>query len=363
MKNRLSFFSSIVVSFVLGGLCVSLYYQTRGWKPEDTKFDFNSILVHHLMDSVVQDINIGGKKIRPDHPDFKKTSAFKSYLLRDEKGLYRWKGGFSMHLTKRVIMMLVVSVILVSIMILAARRIAKNPYRVNGRFAGIIETMVQFIRTDVVQQNMHGHGKGFEPYILSLFFFILFGNVFGLIPPLGEIANTAYHSLAGIPHHAHKAGDKTNWIVGIWSGTTFTGDVAVTAALAGITTVLTWITGFRYQGIKFLWSFFPKGMPPAIHYTLGIFVLFPLLFVLEIIISPLARGFALTIRLLANMTAGHVMILALVGFIFQFGLTAAVPAVIGAGAVYVLELFVACLQAFIFAILTAIFIGGTMHAH
>ncbi|MBW7859332.1 MAG: F0F1 ATP synthase subunit A, partial [Leptonema sp. (in: Bacteria)] len=99
----------------------------------------------------------------------------------------------------------------------------------------------------------------------------------------------------------------------------------------------------------------PGGVP---------FWLFPLMWPIEFIVGPLAKGFALMIRLMANMTAGHVLILVLVGFIFQVGQAWIVPiSVFGMGAIYVLEILVAVLQAFIFALLSSIFIGLMMHRH
>jgi len=88
------------------------------------------------------------------------------------------------------------------------------------------------------------------------------------------------------------------------------------------------------------------------------------MFPLEFIVSPLAKAFALTVRLLANMTAGHVVILALLGFIFEFQSYAVVPiSILGATAIYMLEIFVAFLQAFIFTLLTSLFVGSSMHRH
>jgi F-type H+-transporting ATPase subunit a len=85
---------------------------------------------------------------------------------------------------------------------------------------------------------------------------------------------------------------------------------------------------------------------------------------LEFIIGPLAKGFALTVRLLANMTGGHVIILVLIGFIFQFKTLWIAPvSVVGATVIYMLEIFVAFLQAFIFALLSALFMGQMMHRH
>ncbi|MCX7999697.1 MAG: F0F1 ATP synthase subunit A, partial [Leptospiraceae bacterium] len=193
------------------------------------------------------------------------------------------------------------------------------------------------------ETSMHGHGHSYYGYLFSLFFFVLFCNLFGLIPSLGEIValftGGGHHSLAGE----------------IWSGITVTGDVSVTAALAGMTLLLIYGTGFIYQGPLFPIYSVPNGVPAA---------LYVLMLPLEFIISPLAKSFALTVRLLANMTAGHVVILALLGFIFQFKSYFVVPiSVLGSVAIYMLEIFVAFLQAYIFTLLTSLFVGSSMHRH
>ena len=351
-------------AFILLAVCTFTAVGAEG----NSKFDFNAVLVHHLMDAPIVEWNVGGVKVRAGDARFEHDPKIigilneRRYTFKDQEGLYKWHGGLPLHITKRVAMMFVVSGILLLVLIGAARIVAANALRVRGRFAGLVEVMVQYIRNDVVNQNMHGHGEGFQPYILSLFFFILFQNLFGLVPPLGEIANEIRIAFSGAGHAHHVAGETVAPLVGLWSGITVTGDVAVTASLAIMTTVMVWVTGFRYQGPSFLWSFMPKGFPLVMAILLYP-ILFPLLFVLEIVVGPIAKGFALTIRLLANMTAGHVIILALVGFIFQFGLAVAPISVLGASAIYLLEIFVAFLQAFIFALLTAIFIGSAMHAH
>jgi len=215
--------------------------------------------------------------------------------------------------------------------------------KVQGRFASSVEAVVGYIKDDVVDASMHGHGHAYHHYMLTLFFFILAGNLMGIIPPVGEVVSLfseeGHHSLAAL----------------IWSGITITGDVSVTVSLAAMTFVLIMGTGFAYQGIMFIPHSVPKGVPV---------LLWPLMWPLEFIISPLAKCFALTVRLLANMTAGHVIILALLGFIFKFQSYWIVPiSIVGAGAIYVLEIFVAFLQAYIFVLLTSIFVGSVMHRH
>ncbi len=319
---------------------------------EKTGYDLQAVLTHHLMDSPVVEWNIGGKKVYRGEEGFESTPFIKSYVFHDDRGEYRWVGGVPMHITRRVAMMFVVSILLVLVFVVAARKISGNHLRVNGRFASLIESLVTFVREDIAENNMHHHSKGFQPYILTVFFFILFANLLGLFPPVGEILHLGAESV-GIAKPAH--GHEVPFLVALWPGITVTGDVAVTLSLAVITTLMIWITGFKYQGPKFLWHVVPSG----VHWSLYI-----LMWPLEFIVGPLAKGFALTVRLLANMTGGHVIILVLIGFIFQFqSLWIAPVSVVGATVIYMLEIFVAFLQAFIFALLSALFIGQMMHRH
>lgn len=320
----------------------------------DSKFDLNEVLAHHLMDSPVMEWNIGGEKVYRGEPGFEAQPFIRSYVFHDEKGDYRWKGGVPMHITRRVAMLFVVAILMIVFFVGAAQLITKDPLRVNGRFAGMVETMIQYVREDIAEKNMHHHSKPFQPYILTVFFFILFANLLGLFPPVGELADITKNMIVGGGHHGGH--HEVPFLVALWPGMTVTGDVAVTVTLAAFTTILIYITGFRYQGAMFIKDVVPGGVPIA---------LFPLMWFLEFVVSPLAKGFALTVRLLANMTGGHVIILVLIGFIFQFkslllGVFVSVP---GAAVIYLLEIFVAFLQAFIFTLLSALFIGSVMHRH
>ncbi len=313
-----------------------------------SSFDLNSVLTHHLMDAPIFELNIGGRKVYKGEEAFE-HDPYRRYVFHDEKGEYKWEGGLPLHITKRVMMMFIAAFLLILVFTAAARKIAKDPYKVQGKFAGVVESLFHYVREEIAEKNMHHPGPGFQALVLTMFFFILFGNLMGLFPPIGELLQ---FGVFGLPDpHDHSV----HPIIAVWPGITFTGDIAVTMTLAGITTIMTWVTGFRYQGFKFLWTVVPHGVPAAI---------FPLMWFLEFIVSPLARGFALTVRLLANMTAGHVIILALLGFAFMFKSYAVVPvSVVSAGIIYVLEIFVAFLQAYIFALLTALFLGSAMHRH
>lgn len=305
------------------------------------EFDLSGVIVHHLSDAPIFPLNFGGTKVYEGEAGF---DADHSAIFHDSEGKnYHFLGGFDLHITKRVTMMWIGCLVLFLIFIPAASIISRDPMKVQGRFATAVEALVGFIKNDVVEPSMPGHGRAYYHYMLTLFFFILSGNLMGIIPPVGEIISLFTEQGS---HHP---------VALIWSGITTTGDVSVTLSLAIVTFFLIVGTGFAYQGLKFIPHSVPNGVPLA---------LWPLMWPLEFIISPLAKCFALTVRLLANMTAGHVIILALIGFIFKFQSYMIVPvSIFGAGAIYVLEIFVGALQAYIFVLLTSIFVGSVMHRH
>ncbi len=337
MKLRMN--KKIIISIVFLIFSLSPLFASGG---SEEKFNLTEVIEHHLADHAEFPLNFGGIKVYEDEKsyDAEHHATFEDHEVNKK---YHYLGGFDMHITKRVTMMWIVSFFLVIVFVPIARVIASNPYKVQSRSAGAVEAILQFLQKDVIDSNMHGHGHGYYGYLFSLFFFILFCNLFGLIPSVGELIGT----LTGDPHHSI--------FTKIWSGITVTGDISVTVTLAGITLIMIYATGFLYQGPLFPIYSVPNGVPA---------VLYLLMFPLEFIVSPLAKAFALTVRLLANMTAGHVVILALLGFIFEFQSYAVVPiSILGATAIYMLEIFVAFLQAFIFTLLTSLFVGSSMHRH
>ncbi|MFL5528966.1 MAG: F0F1 ATP synthase subunit A, partial [Gemmatimonadaceae bacterium] len=164
------------------------------------------------------------------------------------------------------------------------------------------------------------HGNAFVPYLLTIFFFILFANLLGLVP----------------------------------YGATATGNISVTATLAIVTFIVIEIAGMKAQGKAYLNTivFWPHDM----SLPMKIFIS-PILTPIEIF-GKFTKPMALAIRLFANMTAGHVVLLALISLIFTFGswLLVPVPILLALGISF-LELFVAFLQAFVFTLLSAVFIG------
>ncbi len=235
--------------------------------------------------------------------------------------------------TKHVFFMALSAMVCATVFILTARALrGKYQGRAPGGFANAMEALILYLRDEVVRRNI-GHGAdAYTPYILTLFFFILIMNLMGLVP----------------------------------YGATATGNISVTAALAVMTLVTVEVSGFFALGpggyAKTIF-YAPSGMPPMGR-ALMLVIMTPVEF-----LGKLAKPFALAIRLFANMTAGHTVILSLIGIIFVFGhLTigrfGVAAASIGMSvAMMGLELFVAFLQAYIFALLTCVFIGLIRHAH
>jgi F-type H+-transporting ATPase subunit a len=201
-----------------------------------------------------------------------------------------------------------------------------DPARAEGKRYNAIEAMVLYLRDQVVMPNIGHGGEKFVPFVVTLFFFILFNNVLGLIP----------------------------------YGSTATANISVTAGLALISFLVIEVGGMRALGAKgYLGTIFfrPAGMHPVAGWLMAI-ALAPIE-----LLGKFTKPFSLAIRLMANMTAGHIVLLALISLIFVFGLALAVAPVLMATAIFFLEIFVAFLQAFIFAMLTSVFIGLMQHAH
>ena len=193
-----------------------------------------------------------------------------------------------------------------------------------GRLQNAMEAMVLYVREEIAKPTLGDNYAKYMPYLLTAFFFILFGNLLGLFP----------------------------------YGATMTSNIAVTAVLAGFTFVIT-----QFAGTKEYWGhiFNPPGVPLLVK---------PIMIPIEFM-GLFTKPFALAIRLFANMTAGHLVILSLLGLIFAFNSIfgsavgwgtslAAVPMTLF---VYFLELLIAFIQAYVFTILSGLFIGMAAATH
>jgi F-type H+-transporting ATPase subunit a len=237
-------------------------------------------------------------------------------------------GPIDMTPTKHVMFMAFAGLLTIACL-LGGARLASRAHRglTAGKRHNAIEAMVLFIRDEVVVPNIGHGGEKYTPFVCTLFFFILFCNLLGILP----------------------------------GGSTATASVSVTAALAIMTFVVAEIGGMIAVGPKqYLGTIYvvPKGMGKVSGHLMAA-ALTPIE-----LVGKFTRPFALCIRLMANMTAGHIVLLALISLIFVFGsyVVLAGP-VLMAVAISFLEIFVAFLQAYIFAMLTSVFIGLARHEH
>ena len=220
-----------------------------------------------------------------------------------------------------------------------------------------IEAVVLFVRDDVVQPNVGRKWvQTWTPLILTLFFFILSANAIGLIPVFDAVALLDHYVL-------HTAPDSFLKQV-VHGGTTATANFNVTAALATITFCSIIVAGTKAHGfVKHWMNLVPHGLAWPIYI---------LLIPIELM-GMLVRPFALTMRLAANMTGGHIAILAILSFVFLFaqkfgqaaagigvGVVLSLPLAVG---ISTLEIIVVLVQAYVFTLLTAVFIGMAIHAH
>ncbi len=233
-------------------------------------------------------------------------------------------------ITKFMVIELMAAILLVVIFVRLAGQLKRSGV-VKGAWANALEAMVVFIRDQVARPAIGGHDADrFMPYLLTVFFFILACNLFGMIP---------------------------------WAGSP-TGALATTGAMALLTFATVIVSGMAKMGVVGFWV----GQVPHMDLPLALAIMLkPMIFVIEIMGLGI-KHFILAVRLLANMLAGHMVLAVIMAFIAASAASVAWYAVapvsvLGAVALSLLELFVAFLQAYIFTFLSALFIGMAVHPH
>ena len=238
-------------------------------------------------------------------------------------------GSIDISFTNSSLWMLIGTAAIMAFFFAATRRTALVPNRVQS----MAEVLYEFV-SDLVRDTIGPEGRKFFPYVFTLFIWILTMNLFGLLPSLPKI----------IPHELHTF--------------TPTSHLIVTLALAMVTITIVIVYGFYKNGLGFFKLFAPSGVP---------LWLMPILVPVEVI-SFLSRPLSLAIRLFANMFAGHVILKLFAGFVVSLlGAGGAVmlfgiAPFLGAIAVTALEFLVAALQAYVFAVLTCIYLNDAVHA-
>jgi F-type H+-transporting ATPase subunit a len=201
-----------------------------------------------------------------------------------------------------------------------------RPQLVPGRWQAAVEYLYDFVRK-MLDENVGPEGRRFAPLIFSIFIFVLACNLLGLLPWIGAFTPTSH--------------------------------IAVTLALAIIVFATVCIVGFARHGLHFFALFWPHGSGVA----LGVFV-----FIIEFL-SFLSRPFTLAIRLFANMTAGHVLLKVFGTFVVALGSFGALPYVFGILplsvniALSALEVLIAVVQAYVFALLASLYLNDAINLH
>ena len=292
------------------------------------KFNAGEVIIEHVSNSSI------------DHPLIHLPTIF----------------GIDFSVTKHVFMLWVVAALVFVIITATVRRYLRQDRLVPTGFMSALEIVVEFVRDGIVEPNVGRKWvKAWTPLLLTLGIFILAANAIGLVP-IFDVLSLINHTVLHLPEESFMAQV-------LHGGTTATGNFNVTAALATITFFAIIVAGVRAHGFVQHWkNMVPHGLPLPV--TL-------MLIPIEIM-GMFVRPFALTMRLAANMTGGHIAILAILSFVFIFtelsgqalvGVGIGVPSVVLAVLLSALEIIVVAVQAYVFTLLSAVFIGMAIHAH
>jgi len=294
-------------------------------------FDAGELIIGHVSNS------------SPDHPILHLPTIF----------------GIDFSVTKHVLMLWIVAALVFTMVTWTVRRYLKQETPVPTGFMNALEAIVQFIRDSIVLPNIgRKYLLTWTPLVLTFFFFIFSANAIGLFP-IFDVIGAINRFIFGGSSHDH--GLVNNLLHG---GTTATGNYNVTAGLATITFFAIIVAGSKAHGfIKHWKNLAPSGFAWPIY-----IILIPIE-----VIGMFVRPFALTMRLAANMTGGHIAILAIISFVFIFaGIFQSAIAGIGVGALVSvplavaisgLEIIVVIVQAYVFTMLSAVFIGMAINVH
>ena len=256
-----------------------------------------------------------------------KVDPMHQFSIEPLGGTANWEiAGYNIAFTNSALWMLITAVVLTLFVAGGMKR-----QMVPGRWQMAVETFTGFI-DDMLQANIGAEGRKYLPYVFTLFMFILFANLLGLLP-LGVVGVHPF---------------------------TFTSHFTVTGILAIISFAIVLIVGFKKHGLHFFSLFVPHGTPlPMI----------PLIFVIELV-SFLVRPFSLALRLFVAMMAGHVLLEVLSSFVIDgtnagpgFGVMVGIPSFVLMIAICALELLVSAIQAYVFALLTSLYINDAENLH
>lgn len=301
-------------------------------------FNVSEIILHHVMDDhvwhffdghygtlylpVIVYTNERGVEVfssRHFYNEEHKLVPYNGYIL-EHNHIYLEESGkavLDLSITKNVAMLLINATLLVVVFMAVARGYKKNAGRAPNGIQAFIEPIVVFVRDEIVKPNIGAKYERYLPYMLTLFFFILFGNLLGLLPGAGNL----------------------------------TGNFAVTLTLASLTFIIT-----NVMGNKAYWG--------HIFWTPGVPLLLRVVILPVEIIGIFTKPFSLTVRLFVAITAGHIVLLSLIclAFIFQSIVVGFVSSLIVLF-INLIELLVAGIQAYVFTLFSSLYIGMATADH
>lgn len=333
------FFKLIYRDFLLIlALLISVQVFSASGQPSEKSFDVGEIILHHVKDDHVWhfwDGHYGTLYLpviiyskekgwdvfssRNFYDENHQLTEYKGYKL-DHGHIYLADSGkpvLDVSITKNVAMLFINGILLVAVFFTIARSYQRNPGRAPRGIQAFFEPIIVFVRDEIVKPNIGPHYDTYLPYLLTLFFFILFGNLLGLLPGAGNL----------------------------------TGNIAVTMTLAVFTFIITNVSGNKYYWSHIFWT-------PGVPFLLR-FVILPVE-----IVGLFTKPFSLMIRLFVAITAGHIVLLSLISlaFIFQ-SITVGLVSSLIVLFINLIELLVAGIQAYVFTLFTSLYIGMATADH
>lgn len=332
---KLTRFLALIFFAVLGSFTISSAAETA----DSTKaFNASEVILHHVMDDHVWHFWDGhygtlylpiivysqekgleifsSRNFYDEHHNLVEYNGYKlehNHIYLADSG----KAVLDISITKNVAMLFINAALLLLVFLTVAGRYQKNSGKAPSGIQSFFEPIIVFVRDEIVKPNIGHHYEKYLPYLLTLFFFILFGNLLGLLPGAGNM----------------------------------TGNIAVTLTLAVFTFIITNVSGNKSYWGHIFWT---PGVPLPLR-----IVILPVE-----IIGLFTKPFSLTIRLFVAITAGHIVILSLICLTFIFGsIYVGLASTLMVLFINLIELLVAGIQAYVFTLFTSLYIGMATAEH
>lgn len=338
MSQFLSLLEKNFVAFIVFLLLIpTVGYSAQDSSEEEKPFNASDLIMHHVMDDHIWHLWDHGGTIylpvivysaekgldifssRNFYDEHHNIVEYNGYKL-DHNHIYLAdsnKAVLDLSITKNVAMLFINAALLLFVFLAVARGYEKNNGKAPRGIQSFFEPIILFIRDEVVKPNIGHHYEKFLPYMLTLFFFILFGNLLGLLPGAGNL----------------------------------TGNIAVTATLAILTFIITTFSGNRAYWSHIFWT---PGVPLVLRW-----IILPVE-----IVGIFTKPISLMIRLFVAITAGHIVLLSLIALAFIFkSLWVGVGSTVMVLFISLIELLVAGIQAYVFVLFSSLYIGMAIAEH